>query len=69
MPICLNLNRSPLCHTLSKALLISQNTTLISLPSSTAFEKVWHKSANWKTAESPGVKPDCTGVNLLLKTR
>jgi hypothetical protein len=37
IPIDSNFFSNPICQTLSKALLISQNTTLISFPSSKAF--------------------------------
>ena len=39
IPIALRLNMSPLCQTRSNALLMSQNTALISLPESIACER------------------------------
>ena len=39
IPYCFSLNNNPLCHTRSKALLMSQNTTLISSPLSKALPK------------------------------
>ena len=41
IPIFFNLKRRPLCHTLSKALLISKKITLISFPSSRALLNIF----------------------------
>ena len=39
IPYCSNLNNNPLCHIRSKALLMSQNRTLISFPLSKSLPK------------------------------
>jgi hypothetical protein len=46
IPYCFSLNNNPLCHTRSKALLMSQNTTLISFPLSKALPKSTDLSRN-----------------------
>ena len=53
-----SLKRRPLCHTLSNALLMSQNTARTSLPSSKDLQNVLYISTSWFTVESPGIKPD-----------
>ena len=66
IPAAFSLHKSPLCHTRSKALLISQNTTLTSLPESNASLKVLYRNVTWLVAESPGIWPDWYGVRILL---
>jgi hypothetical protein len=48
----------PLCHTLSKALLISKKITLISFPSSRALLNIFAIYSSWFLVESFIVKPD-----------
>jgi hypothetical protein len=55
---------NPICQNLSKALLISQNTTLISFPSSKAFPNSLVINKSWLIAESPLVMPDWCEVMI-----
>ena len=70
-PTAFNLHNGPLCQTLSKALLMSQNTTvtLTSFPEFNASQNVSYKYVNWFEVESPGVKPDWWGVSILFTWR
>ena len=54
-----SLKGRPLCHTLSNALRMSQNTAQTSLPSSRDLQNVLYMSTSLFTVESLGIKPDC----------
>ena len=56
-----SLRVKPFCHTLSKALLMSQ--TLLELHFLT--KGIIYVSRSWFTLESPGPKPDCEVVITL----
>ena len=69
MPAHSSLYNSPLCQTLSKAEEISQKTHLMAFLESNDSAKKWQIDTNCLIVESPGTKPDCHFVIILLSTK
>ena len=63
-PIGFNLNKRPLCHTQSNALLISRKNMRSSLLLSSVLEISLFRYKSWFTVESPAWKPDWKGVMI-----
>ena len=58
IPFCFNLKIKPLCHSLSKAFNMSENTDWTSWWSSKDLQTWWVIDKSWLIHRSPGLKPD-----------